>query len=53
MKFFKNKICIGAKELQLSQRATYVLINGFVGKRVDDAGILGPELLFTAHSTRI
>jgi hypothetical protein len=38
--------------LQLSQRASYVLINRFVGKRVEDAGILGPELLFTTRSTR-
>jgi hypothetical protein len=28
----KNKSCRGAIDLQLSQRATYVLINGFVGK---------------------
>jgi hypothetical protein len=49
----KNKSCRGAIDLQLSQRVTYVLINRFMENRVENAGILGPELLFTARSTRI
>jgi hypothetical protein len=32
LKISKNKSCRGPIDLQLSQRASYVLINGFVGK---------------------
>jgi hypothetical protein len=32
LKIFKNKSCRGAIDLQLSQRASYVLINRFVAK---------------------
>jgi hypothetical protein len=36
-KISKNKSCRGALDLQLSQRASYVLINRFVGNRVEVA----------------
>jgi hypothetical protein len=53
LKFSKNRSCRETIDLQLSQRASYVLINGFVGKHVEDTRILSPELLFTTRSTRI
>jgi hypothetical protein len=44
LKSSKNKSCRGAIDLQLSQRATYVLLNRFWGKRVELQQNLGLEI---------
>jgi hypothetical protein len=43
-KSLKNRICRGAIDLQLSQRATYVLLNRFSEKHVEVPAKLGPEI---------
>jgi hypothetical protein len=51
-KISKNKSCRRAIDLQLSQRASYVLIDGFVENRDEVAVFPRLGLLFTAQSTR-
>jgi hypothetical protein len=52
LKFSKNKSCSGAIDLQLSQRATYVLMNGLFGNVGRSWQNSRPSLLFTTRLTR-
>jgi hypothetical protein len=52
LKISKNKSCRGSIDLQLSQRATYVLINGLSGNVGRSCSFSTARLLFTARSTR-
>jgi hypothetical protein len=53
LKISKYKSCRGAIDLQLSQRASYVLINGLSGNVGRSWQNSRPQLLFTTRSTRL